>query len=273
MQNVISNLTVSESEFMKIYDFVRNIKCKKSNVTNISIINIRKICIWLNWNFFLDKKIHCQNMLEYIHNNFPEILHNGYKLSNKWHPSMDILFSRWNFDDIYDFLVSVEITEENYELFIIQDNLDFIYEFIHTKLDYENYQKENETVLDKMWDECKEMKTENENTFEILKSTEKDNEKLNQELALIMRENLMLKEELKNMIQEYKKLDVNYRKRCAENLMLETKLHLLNENYKMQTNEMMLILEKNESLLDENEELYEKLCNEKNNCFKLNFFK
>lgn len=275
MQNIISNLSVSECEFMKTYDIVKNMKFKNTKISNVSIITIGKINILLNWNFFLGKKICNQIMLEKIHDNFPEILHNHEKLLNKWHVSMKILFSKWNFCEINDFLYSIEITDEQFheEIFIIQNNISFIHEFLQIKLDYENYQKENERVLDKMWDEFKELKTENDNIYQLINHAESENEKLNQELSRHMRENMFIKEELRELIDEYKKLDVNYKKRCAEGLMLETKIKLLDEKYKMQTNEIMLILEKNESLLDENEDLYEKLSNEKNNCFKFNFFK
>lgn len=275
MQNIISNLSVSESEFMKTYDIVKSVNFKNTKILNISILTIGKINILLNWNFFLGKKICNQIMLEKIHDNFPEILHNREKLLNKWHVSMKILFSKWNFHEINDFLDSIEITNEQFheEIFIIQNNISFIHEFLQIKLDYENYQKENERVLDKMWDEFKELKTENDNIFQLINHAESENEKLNQELSRHMRENMFLKEELRELIDEYKKLDVNYNKRCAEGLMLETKIKILDEKYKMQTNEIMLILEKNESLLDENEDLYEKLSNEKNNCFKFNFFK
>lgn len=267
MLNVVSSIEITDSDFLKIFQLIKNVKFKKCEIKNVSHINVGKISFLLNWNFFLGKEVFT------FDENLPqEILYGNKYFRNKWSPFMNVYFSSWTNDNIYEYLCKYDFTNNESqileELFIIENSLEILSEVIYEKIDFENYKNENEKVLDKMWDECKEIKTENDNIFQLMKYTESENEKLNTENAKYMRDNLILKEELRDIIKEYKELDSLYKKKNEDTLFLETQLILINEKYEMQKNELMLILDKNESLLDENDELYEKLANEKNNCFK-----
>lgn len=267
MLNVVSNIEMIPSDFLKISELLKTVKFRKSKVVNVSCILVNKIKILINWDFFLGKEINNTEI-----SIVPEILYQNKYFKNKWNSAMNLFFSSWKANEIYAFLSNMNFenswNETFDEIFILENPIEFLIDTIYDKIDYENYKNENEKALDKMWDECKEIKTENDNIFQLMKYTESENEKLNTENAKYMRDNLILKEELRDIIKEYKELDSLYKKKNEDTLFLETQLILINEKYEMQKNELMLILDKNESLLDENDELYEKLANEKNNCFK-----
>jgi hypothetical protein len=265
--NILSHIEMTDSDFLKIFQLIKNVKFKKCEIKNVSRVTVGKIGFLLNWNFFLGKEVFTFDA------NLPqEIVYGNKYFRNKWNSSMNVYFSSWTNENIYEYLYKYDfISNESQifdELFIIENSLEILSDAIHEKIDFENYKNENENVLDKMWDECKEIKTESDNVFQLMKYTEKENEKLNKENAKYMRDNLILKEELRDIIKEYKELDTLYKKKCDEINILETQVKVTNEKYEMQKNELMLILDKNESLLDENDDLYEKLANEKNNCFK-----